>query len=577
MTEFYTYFGREWDNVVVRGYRNGKRFIDTIPYEPKLFIRADQGDYKDIHGNTLDVIEFPSMRDAGDFMRKYSDVENFPIYGLTSYEYVYIYENYKDMKPDYNLIKVLDFDIETDSENGFGDIQLANRKIISISMKLFKDNNIYVYGYKDYTPSDPEVIKMIEKGFQIHYEKCEDERDLLIRFRDKFRELDPDILTGWNIETFDVPYIIKRMMKHDGKEFAQTLSPFNKIEHKTIMQYNNEIDTYKITGIATIDMMEAHKKFSYTKQESYSLDFTSREMLNVAKLDYSEYRSLANLYAGRIHIKDVDAPYDKENENYRWCRLREILLKKGFNKLNNGIIFDYTIDELEDIVENNGLFKGDIIDLCEEKMSFHGHCKFIDYNIIDIYRVEQINDYRGYINLVLTIAYYVKINLVDTFGTIRAWDIMIHNYLMDRKICVPQLEEVNKNHIQGGYVKDPQIGRHSDAMVFDFTSLYPMIDIMCNISPETLMGRIPNFESDTAVERVLGGYFGNFRDKMVERNICVTGRGNVFTRDFKGFLPSIMNDLFVERKKFTAQEEADDDVLASIRAEMHKRGMEIKD
>src|SRR5690606_29818377 len=99
---------------------------------------------------------------------------------------------------------------------------------------------------------------------------------------------------------------------------------------------------------------------------------------------------LANLYKGRIHIKDVDAPYKDKGENYRWCRLREVLLKKGFKRLGNDVVFDYDLEELEGIVERGELFRGDIIELCERKMAYYGHCKFIDYNIIDIQRVEQI-------------------------------------------------------------------------------------------------------------------------------------------------------------------------------------------
>ena len=512
MTEFYTFFGGTWNEVLVSGYSNGKKFHRRVPYTPFLFVPG-KGDYRTIKGKSLDRVDFDSMQEARDFIKRYSEVANFSVFGFTNFPYVYIYENFKNQEVDKSLIKVGNFDIETDSQNGYGNTQLADREIITITLKQLGDKVIHTLGYKDYEIKEPELLEMKMQGYKFIHHKCANERELLLTFISLWKDYAFDAVTGWNIEGFDIPYIIKRIIITLSEAHAKELSPFGILNKRSIEMYGKEQDLFDIVGIATLDYMQVYKKFSFTNEESYSLNYISGKVLNATKLDYSEYKTLARLY----------------NENYN---------------------------------------------------------KFLDYNVIDVWRVEQINNYLDYLDLVYTIAYYAQVNYVDSFTTVRVWDVMIHNYLLDQNIAIPGgTSESKLGQIAGGFVKEPQIGKHAAAMSFDFTSLYPKLIEMLNISPDTLMGSFDPIKTEMSgsysgilppgPSKILNGELDQYRQDMIDNNVCISGRGNVFTRDKQGFIPALMSDLFKQRKQYTVLEEEQDELLAKINAELHKRNINL--
>ena len=128
---------------------------------------------------------------------------------------------------------------------------------------------------------------------------------------------------------------------------------------------------------------------------------------------------------------------------------------------------------------------------------------------------------------------------------------IIHNHLLNNKgVVVPQYKRESKgNSISGGYVKDPQIGRHNWTVSFDLTSLYPHLIIGFNISPETYRGsyEIPT-SKENYIDLILSGYMDNIRPELLKNNFTMSGLGCFFTRDFRGFLPELMKKLFEERK-----------------------------
>lgn len=499
--QFYTFFGSDWDTVLVSGYRDGRKVNERVRYKPYLFVPG-KGEYRTVTNKQLDRVDFDSLREARDFTKRFSEVSNFSIFGFTNYPYVHIYEQFKDVQYDPNLIRIGNIDIETDSEHGFGNIQLADKAIISISLKIFKDNVFYVLGLKDYETKEPELLDLIQKGVKIKYIKCENEKELLLQFITLWERLQLDIITGWNIELFDIPYIIKRIMFVLTEEHAKRLSPFRLLGKKTVEMFGNQNDQYEIVGIPIIDGMQAHKKFAFVNEESYSLAYIANKLLGVSKLDYSEYRTLARLY--------------KENHN-----------------------------------------------------------KFIDYNIIDVYRVEQIDNYSKFIDQIIMLAHTAKVNFIDTFTTVRIWDVLIHNYLMDQKIAVPGGTIGEKTQqIAGGYVKDPQVGKHDYVLSFDLTSLYPHLIMMYNISPEMLRGKFEPIFGQGSVDKVLRGDMKEYHDDMVKENVTVTGRGTVFSKEKVGFLPTLMKELFQKRKVFSKQMDQHEEDLAAINNELHRR--EIK-
>lgn len=412
------------------------------------------------------------------------------------------------------MIRIGNFDIETDSEHGYGSFSttgVADREIISLTIKIFNSKNIYCLGLKEYKTENPEVLKMIEEGYKVKYIQCDSEVQLLMTFIDLWRHLQLDCIVGWNIEGYDIPFLIQRICMVLSDHHAKRLSPFGIINKRDFVAFGENQTSYKIEGIPVIDSMLLYKKLLIGTKESYSLDYTAKDVLGLSKLDYSEYKTLANLY------------------------------KKNFNK-------------------------------------------FMDYNIIDVVRVEQIDQYTGYMNLMFTMMYYALANYTDVFGTIKVWDTVIHNYLLDRKIAVKGNSFAHKSgQIAGGFVKDVHVGRHDAIMSFDFTSLYPHLTMMCNMSPDTVLGSydpIASLPVDSGdgripdpVKAIMNGILDDQREEMVKSNVTISGKGIVFSKSKVGFIPAIMKDMFNQRKVFSKKESEFEEQLAKIEEEMHSRGM----
>jgi len=283
--KFYTHFSKLGNNILVRGYNNGKRFTDKVEYNPTLYLQSKDGDYRTLDGQSLAAVSQGTMRDATEFMKRYEDVDNFKVYGSTNFPYVYINEAYPgklDYDPD--QIKIANIDIEVGSENGFPEPASASEPITAITFKIA--GHFYVFGCGDYDNYRDDVT----------YMKCRDENNLIMRFLDMWEETSPDIVTGWNIQFFDIPYLNNRITRLMGDNTAKRLSPFRRIGERTTTIHNKQQVAFDLVGIAILDYIELYKKFTYSQQESFSLNHIAYLELGEKKLDYSEVESLHQLY-----------------------------------------------------------------------------------------------------------------------------------------------------------------------------------------------------------------------------------------------------------------------------------------
>jgi DNA polymerase elongation subunit (family B) len=306
MSKFYTNVSINRNDILLRGYEDGQRVQHTIPYKPYMFVHSRKGDslYRNLRGKQVDKVDFGSVSEARDFIKRYKDVEGFEIYGLTNFTYTFINDYYVgDIDYDPKLISKLNIDIEVAADQGFPDPKTADKEITAITIK--KDNLYLVLGCGEFTTSEENV----------KYFKCNNEHDLLIKFLDIWRSkaYAPDVVTGWNIEGFDIPYLVNRIRRVLGHNMAKKLSPWEIIEEREVSIGTREPQIiYNLVGIAVLDYMQMYKKFSFTNQESYRLDHIANVELGERKMDYSEYDSLFGLYKNdfqkfiEYNIKDVD-------------------------------------------------------------------------------------------------------------------------------------------------------------------------------------------------------------------------------------------------------------------------------
>lgn len=300
MSEFYTGVERLGSNVLYRGYRNGNRVKQKIKFKPSLYVPSKDGDWKTLVGDEpLEKIEFGSMSEAGEFVKMYRDVPNFKIHGITRYPYQYLQEKFPEApEPVLDDMTILSFDIEVYSGDGFPEPDEAKHPILSISAQTNKSDLIIVWGLVDFD-EDFKYISADEYP-NVEYRQFQSEYDLLKDFYIYWASHDcnPDIVTGWNTNLFDIPYIINRGRQLFGDEFIKMLSPWSKITQKTVKANFREQQYYNIFGVQQLDYLDLFKKFAYTygAQESYKLDDIARVVLNKTKLDYSGYKNLQDLY-----------------------------------------------------------------------------------------------------------------------------------------------------------------------------------------------------------------------------------------------------------------------------------------
>jgi DNA polymerase elongation subunit (family B) len=318
---FYTDCQRRNNRILLRGYQNGKRYRQQVEYQPRLFVPTkSESKFRTITGAPVEERRFDSPNDMQEYQQRYKDVEGFTFYGLELPQYQYLYENFRNCEYDSNQIVTNILDIETDTTDGYPDIDLADKKITAITM-LYRDIT-FVLGYNDFQTDDS----------TIKYIKCSDEYDLLEKFltiwsSDRYC---PDVVSGWNIEFFDIPYIINRITRLFNPEKARKLSPWGKLEHRTISSFGKKITIFFPVGIAVLDYLQLYRKFTFEPQETYRLDAIAEYELGERKLDYSDYGSLHKLY-------------NEDHQKFIEYNIRDCQLVKRIDEKRNLLALVYTI------------------------------------------------------------------------------------------------------------------------------------------------------------------------------------------------------------------------------------------
>ena len=122
------------------------------------------------------------------------------------------------------------------------------------------------------------------------YEK---EGDMLEAFLDIIQ--DADILTGWNSEGYDIPYLVNRITKVLGKAETRKLCLFDQFpKQRTFEAYGSERETYDLVGRVHLDYMQLYRKYMYEERHSYALDYIAQMEVGEKKTEYEG--SLDELY-----------------------------------------------------------------------------------------------------------------------------------------------------------------------------------------------------------------------------------------------------------------------------------------
>lgn len=289
MTQFYTNVVTKGGRLMHRGYdKHGKRVHESLTFRPTLFVptkKEKTTSWSTIDGKRVEPIDFENMFEAREFVKKYSDVEGFTVYGDIDAQYQFIADTYGsegELEYDSSTIRVLYIDIEVETESGFSTPDDPCERVNAIT--LYQNGKTHTFGLGQFS---------IEG---VHCYCHTDEKSMLREFLDVWEILDPDIITGWNINMFDMPYLYRRMERLIGSKAAKRLSPWAEVRDRKVVVMNRENWVYDFSGITVLDYIDMYKKFTFVTRESYGLQHIAMVELGEGKANYADVGTLNDLY-----------------------------------------------------------------------------------------------------------------------------------------------------------------------------------------------------------------------------------------------------------------------------------------
>ena len=352
---FYTNVYCRRNHIYFRYVNDGKRVSEKVLFKPSLFVRTGKDSkYKSLFGENLERIKFDSILDAKDFVRHYREASNFPVYGNTNYAIQFISKVFpNNIEFDISHLKIVTIDIETSTEFGFPDPKSAQEEILLITVRDFNTKQFTTFGCKPYLVQQDNLT----------YIQCNDEFDLLRKFINFIKKDYPDIITGWNVQLFDIAYLSARIRKVLGDRALNELSPFGIIEDFEVpFAKGRTVPACNWVGISTLDYMDLYKKFSFKTLESYALDFVAKEELQKEKIKHN-YNSFKDFYTKDwklfvdYNIYDVQLVDELEDQ----MKLIELILTMAYDaKCNYSEIYS-SVRTWDSIIYNALLSKNIIV------------------------------------------------------------------------------------------------------------------------------------------------------------------------------------------------------------------------
>ena len=345
--KFYTNVQLIGNQVLVREVDNGVRKEYRDEFFPTLFVKSKKKTkFKTLNGDPVEPIKPGTVRDCREFYKKYEGVDGFSVYGNDRYIYQYISEKYPqdEIKFDISQIKLVTLDIEVSSEQGFPDVESCQEEILAITIQDYTTKEITTWGVKPFN----------NKQKNVTYHHCPSEYQLLSSFIEYWMVDVPDVVTGWNIQFYDIPYICKRLNRVLGEKLMKRFSNWGLVSQGEVFKNGRKHTTFDIGGLTQLDYLDLYRKFTYKAQESYRLDYIAEVELGQKKLDHSEFDTFKDFYTKgwqkfiEYNIVDVELVDRLEDK----MKLIELALTMAYDaKVNYNDVF-YQVRMWDNIIYN---------------------------------------------------------------------------------------------------------------------------------------------------------------------------------------------------------------------------------
>ena len=296
------------DSILCRGYENGDQVSFKEIIKPTLFVPSPKGKWKSLTGESMTPVKQDGAKRAREFLEKYKDVDNFEVHGYERFVYQWISEKYPgQLKFNMDQMKIYTIDIEVACENGFPDVEASQEEMLCISIKDLATGKFITWGTRE---------AKVESEYRLFWT----EQEMLEDFVKWWVSNTPDIITGWNCNLYDIPYICRRLERVLGDKWQKSLSPWNKVNMREVYIQGRRNLAYDILGVSILDYLDLYRKFTYTNQESYRLEHIATVELGEGKLDHSEFENFKDFYTQHwqkfveYNLKDVDLVHRLEKK-----------------------------------------------------------------------------------------------------------------------------------------------------------------------------------------------------------------------------------------------------------------------
>jgi DNA polymerase elongation subunit (family B) len=471
------YYERQKNLIHLWDDKNG---YQTFPYRKYAYKKDPYGQFKSMNGDKLTRISKWDKDESDDLFE--SDVPE------TTRVLVDIYDS--DLPS--NGHRVMTFDIEVEMISGLPNTKEAQNEITSIAShdgatKLFDvfvlDKERKIKNHKDEFTKD---------GRTAHVHVFDNERNLLLAFLNYYEEVNPTILTGWNIDFFDIPYLYNRIKNVCGESHAKRLSRIGQCF------YSPYRDKWSFGGVSILDYINLYKQYNFGLESSYTLNHIATKELGRGKVEYE------------------------------------------------GSLDDLFENDLEKFIEYN-IVDVDLVVCMDEKLKFIDLCRAICH--------AGFVPYEDYI-------YSSKWLEGACLAYLKTKDMVATNKPADRRERMQALKDNDQEKFIGAYVKEPIVGKYDWIYDLDLTSLYPSIIMTLNISPETKIGKIENWDPEEWIKgsdreyRIVGkdDVYDYTRTELEEvikdSNLGVAANGVLYSQDKPGLIADILNTWFNKRVEY---------------------------
>ena len=450
-----------------------KEGLIIIPFDENFnyaYQKSSHGQYTSLFGDKLKKIDRFKRDDTGLFE---SDINR---------ELRVLSDLYLDSDEPSTGHVTLFFDIEVDSKGGFASVQKAEKEITAISNYCKQTDE-----YKVFLLDKEHLIQSKTIG-NIEILSFDTEVELLTKWLNYYHKLNVSILTNWNGDNYDVPYLFHRLQRVFDEDTALSLSPVG------IIKYNQRREKYQIAGVNHIDYLPLYKKFTYSQQPSYRLDEIGKTEVGMGKIEYEG--TLDNLYRTDIN-------------------------------------------------------------------------KFLDYSLQDVKIIVALDNKMKFLELIRGVCHTGHIPYEDYMYPTRFIEGTILCYLHRKNIISPNKPQVSDearqnmaddiDSFEGAYVKEPIPGLYNWIYSLDLQSLYPSTMMSLNISTETKLGKVKNWNSELFVKKSIPIYdieINNdnikmndvdFRQFIEENKIVIASNGVFYKNDIVGCIPDVIDTWFKNR------------------------------